>query len=288
VKLKLVVKKIITLFQKKHKIGGKGIMPINSNLLLRSNILATGSKFIVDKTTTDSSFGPGSIGFISHVKGIDVDFKNVFFVSCSLIRKGKSGKTRMDRCEMSMPIFDLSMIKLNEDIIEPFRQIMPEEKRKYYVHILPMENTRDVLKMTNEDFLGWLFSYAMFMKRLSTKAKHIKPWPKENTILSRAQEIDSYWSNHQASCIELFCPEMKRIEAVAELRKIENAFRRSSLSYLKKISEIEQGSIKYVAHELDRLGKLDNKLKEALVNVAQSAENKALTFSKLLDVNRGE
>lgn len=221
-----------------------------------SNMLATGAKFIVDDKTNDTAFGPGTTGFISYVKGTDSDYENVFFAVCSIIRRGKTGKTRMDKGELSMPIFDVESIIEKEKIvdnpviIENIRQIMPNEKRKYYVHIESLSNNRNILEMSQEDYLGWLLAYSMYLKKLSTKAKYLRVWLKDNNIVDAATNIPIYWGEDQKNCIEVFCPEEQRLKMITELRRFELTYRQSALSYLKRISEIEKSAVNFITSEM--------------------------------------
>lgn len=203
---------------------------------LESHIFRPGTKFRVTDKTTDGTFGPGSTGFTAFVKGRDQDYPNVVYLSVSMIRRGKSGKNRLDRCEISTPIFDF------ED--EHLPKIMPNEKRRYYVHVEALgKDCSTVLNMKDMDFLGWAYAQALYVYKLSSRAKHYKPWPQSgDDLLNRVLNLPEYYAEDSGYVRHEYCNTMLRETFVRRLRMIEAMLAKCGLAYMSKISDLESGA----------------------------------------------
>jgi hypothetical protein len=201
---------------------------------LTSQIFNTGTKFVVMEETKDSTFGPGTTGFISFVKGYDQDFSNVVYLNTVVIRRGKSGKKRIDNSELSTPIFDFKD--------ENLAKVMPEEKRRYYVHIepvLPYEDT--VQNMSDIDFLGWAHAQTRYVYKLSTRAKHISVWPEDSgNFLNKILNLGDHFSEDMD---DAFTNNASREQFTRSIRTLESTLVKSALLYMCKVSELEKRAI---------------------------------------------
>lgn len=214
-------------------------MPAKDSSVLNSSILATGSKFIVSEDSTDGTFGPGTTGYMAYVKGVDRDFPNVFYLRCLITRRGKGGKTRMEPGELSAPIFDFGANN------EAFVSFMPDEKRKYYVHVEPQPMASSLLDMDYVDYLGWAAAYTQFMHKLSSRAKHFSPWPEEDgNVLNKLMSISDYWSEDPEDCRAMFCDVETREATIRNIRRFESALVKCALSYLLRVSQLEVFALK--------------------------------------------
>lgn len=214
---------------------------------INSNIFNTGTKFIVNEKTSDGSFGPGTTGFISFVRGKDRDFPNVVYYTAINIKRGKSGKERLELIEISTPVFEL------ED--EEMDSIIPDKKRRNFVRISPANMPSSILEMSNIDFLGWAAAYTQCVCKINTKSNRVNAWPKgDGAILNRMLNISSYYQEDPTYTKESYGGEGSRRDFINRIRMMESTLTKCSLSYMQKVAEIEFTAIRSI---------LDNKVGEA-------------------------
>lgn len=215
---------------------------------LTSQIFNTGTKFIVTDDTKDSTFGPGTVGFVSYVKGHDQDYPNVAYFNAAIIRRGKTGKKRIDFSEMSTPIFDFK----DDNLVK----VMPEEKRRYYVHIEPVLPYEDrVQRMSDIDFLGWAHSQARYVQKLSTRAKHVAVWPSESA--SPLNRILNMNENYSEDMDDSLTNAVSREKFSKSIRMLESTLVKSALLYMCKVSEVEKRAIACLCQEGLNIGNPD-------------------------------
>lgn len=212
---------------------------------LQSSILTTGAKFEITEDSVDGTYGAGTTGFICYVKGKDRDFADVWFMRAIITRRGKGGKTRFDEIELSCPVFDLS--KENEHFIK----IMPDEKRKYYIHITPAPTTSDLMKYDDIDFIGWAVAYSSFLNKLSGRARHFSPWPQESDhILNRLLNISDYWAEDSEYCLINFARAEARATIIESVRRMESGLVRCALVYMHRVADIEVSALNFLIKTL--------------------------------------
>ncbi len=201
---------------------------------LTSQIFNTGTKFVVTDDTKDSTFGPGTTGFVSYVKGHDQDYSNVVYLNAVVLKRGKTGKKRLDNSELSTPIFDIK----DGDI----SKVMPEEKRRYYVHIEPILPCEDTIQNMSEiDFLGWAHAQTMYIHKLSTRAKHISSWPRDSDhFLNRILSLNEYYSEDLGDELTSIAFREKFAKSI---RMIESTLVKCALLYMIKVSDLERRAI---------------------------------------------
>ena len=141
--------------------------------LLQSGILNTGTKFTISDRVKNPTHIPGTVGFISYFGRLDDSYQNVINVTVVLIRKGKTGKDRIEFSRLEIPIFTFDS--------EAFSKIMPTtENRKDFVYIEEEGNQyENLMDVSPLDFAGWATAMASKLKQMSVKCKHSK-WPSEN------------------------------------------------------------------------------------------------------------
>lgn len=206
---------------------------------INSQIFATGTKFVVTDKTTDGSFGPGTTGFISYVKGRDQDYQTVIYYHIVTIKRGKGGKERLDINEISTPVFEIDY--------EDMAKILPDNKRRYYVHIKPIINPPSIMDMTNIDFIAYAFAYARWIKKLNSRAKHVNAWPNDSGhILNEFVRMDEFYSEDPSfTRIEYGGEAQRRVEFINQIRIMESTLVRCALSYIQRIAQIEQHAAKH-------------------------------------------
>lgn len=222
--------------------------------LLNSNILNPGTKFVVTDDSVDSTIGPGTTGFISHIIGHDQDYANVVYARTILTKRGKLGKERLDTGEMSMPIFDIK----SDDMVK----IMPDEKRRYYVHIEPLKlSYASVEEMSNIEFIAWAQVCAAYVRKLNGKAKQMTVWPADgNDILNRMYNIVNYYGEDAAITKDEYGKKDIRDNFVRAFRLMESTLIRCALSYKIKTIEIEERAL----NEINSQGVATNQ-KDAII-----------------------
>lgn len=204
--------------------------------MLNSQMLNVGTKFVVTEESTDSIYGPGTTGFVSFVKGRDRDYPNVVFLQVVITKRGKTGKDRLDTAEISTPIFDINS--------EEVKKILPEEKRRYYVHIKVFPVNNYTINMATLDFVAWASAYTQYIYKLGLRAEPLQVWPKDSkNILNEMLVInDTYNENHEL-IEEKFSSEDFRRDLVMKIRKKESALIQCAKIYTNKITAIELRAI---------------------------------------------
>lgn len=200
---------------------------------LSSQIFTAGTKFIVTDATKDTTFGPGTTGFVSYVRGRDQHFSNVFYYRIVTTRRGKAGKSRIELNDISTPVFELEG--------ENFIRMMPDEKRRYYVHIKPMSVENNVMEFSHLDFLAYGFAYARWVRKLNTRAKHMNAWPDNpNDLLNTFVHMNNYFSEDLDMAKTRYAREHNVREAlINKIRIMESSLVKCSLSYMHKVANIE-------------------------------------------------
>lgn len=173
---------------------------------LQSNIFDSGTKFTISDKVKNSSHIPGSMGFIAHLSGLDDSYQNVANISAILIRKGKTGKERLEFCRLKIPIFVVDG--------ENFAKILPTiESRRNFVHIDKETNQYvNLMETTSLDFIGWGTAMANKLKLMSSRCKHSK-WPSSNKDpINKLLRLPEYFSEDPAINLEFYTnPEVRTI-----------------------------------------------------------------------------
>lgn len=209
---------------------------------LSSNILYTGNKFVVTEKTVDGTFRPGTTGIVSYIKGIDTGCSNVVYLTAVILKRGKTGKSRIDLEQVSTPIFSFKTMDSSE--------VMPDKKRKRYIFAEPdVQIYRTVHEMESLEFLGWASAWALYLQKLSKCTKPFCIWPKKSgDLMNKMLNISSYWYENAKYTIEDFCSHQQRDRFVKQMRTLESTLINCSLSYMIKVTESEVHAADYLIH----------------------------------------
>lgn len=210
-------------------------------MILQSNILKVGTKFRVTDETTDTTFPPGSLGYIAAAKGSDRDYENVLFMYATIIRRGKTGKDRMEMASISLPIFDLKDDALNGK--------MPDEKRRNYIHIEPIKSEyKSVHEMPDMDYLGWANANACYLKLLANKASRVKVWNEDlNTdYVARLYRAREYFEQDFMELQSWACVSAGKQLFINRARHMESSLIRCAIPYKIKVAELELNAVKFL------------------------------------------
>lgn len=199
------------------------------------HILQPGTIFEVVSPTKSSTFGTGTLGIISHVEGSSIDFPNVIYYNAVIMRRGKTGKARLELNQISTPIFTLKC--------ENIEYILPKVDCKSFVFINPKYDLigESILKFENQLFLAWAYAYGKYLSRLHTLTTKIQIWPSNGdhvlNVINRLQ--NRFIDDHQA-VIEACTTTQFRERTVAEVRHFETALAGCGIDYLYRIAYIEK------------------------------------------------
>jgi hypothetical protein len=153
--------------------------------MLKNILFAAGAKFKVVSPSNDSTYGVGTLGFISYIESIDPSFMNVAMTYAIIIRRGKGGKHRLDYTKMYIPIFPIDH--------EGFAKAMPTGgvRRPYLTIERDMPKITNIMDLTDIEFLGWACSQARRLRFMSEQCRHFK-WPsaKKHPINSKVRTND--------------------------------------------------------------------------------------------------
>lgn len=191
--------------------------------ILTSNLFEAGAMFKATDVVKDNNLPPGSLGFVSFVRGIDESFQNVAKICAIMIRKGKTGKPRIMNSTICTPVFYMDA--------KPFIKLMPEEGvRKCYIHVerhVPM-NT-DIMAFGPLEFLGYAVAMSKRIKHMSDQCHH-KKWPEDKAHpVNALKRLPDIFNEDPEGYMEKFANEPYRCNFVEEARRMFSALVRMQL-----------------------------------------------------------
>lgn len=217
------------------------------NNVLKSNVFAPGTKFVITDKSKDTKYTPGTTGFVVYVKGTDEGYVNVVHFLVVITKRGKTGKDRVEMGNISTPVFDTNFGK------EP--QLMPPDDRSRYVYINRLQdNIVDLRNNSPIDVLCWAFSKSLYLHRLYTSVPlQNKTWPSsEDNLLNWILDLENKFIDNSTSILENY-KQVGKIKAIAyEVTHMESKLTRIHKGYLQKIVALERNSLEFlVGHYLN-------------------------------------
>jgi hypothetical protein len=170
--------------------------------------------FIVSDKIKDGSYPPGSLGFLSFVRGVDESYQDLAKVCAVIIQVGKTGKARIQNATLSIPVFYVEH--------EGFDKLLPNNgERKGFVHIdrnIPM--TVDVMALDPLYFLGYAVAMAKRIKHMSDQCRH-KKWPEaKSNPINILKRMPDYFNEDPDTMLDKYTNEDFRINFVEEARRM--------------------------------------------------------------------
>jgi len=165
---------------------------------LQSGILDTGTKFTISDRIKNPSHIPGSMGFVASLNGLDDSYQNVVNISTILIRKGKTGKERLEYSRLRVPVFVFDS--------KNFAKILPTvENRSNFVYIdKEKDQHNNLMEVASLDFMGWATAMSNKLKLMASKCKHSK-WPSDNkNPINRMLRLPDYFPEDPAGHIDIY------------------------------------------------------------------------------------
>jgi len=201
--------------EKKAKDTGKEI--------LTSNLLESGAMFTVTDKTKDTTFSPGSQGFVSFVRSVDESYQDVAKVLAVMTRRGKTGKARLMNATVCVPIFYVDH--------KGFEKLLPEEgARKYFMHIeRETQLVSDIMEFSPLDFLGYACALSKRIKYMSDQCQH-KKWPETKSHpINVLKKMPDYFEEDAESYLSKFTTPEFRENFIIEARRMTSALIRVHL-----------------------------------------------------------
>lgn len=191
--------------------------------ILISNLLEPGAMFKVTSKAKDNIFSPGSVGFVSFVRGVDESYQDVAKVLAIMTRRGKGGKPRLMNATICVPVFYVDH--------KGFDKLLPEPGvRKHFMHI--KRNTSmasNIMDLSPMDFLGYATAISKRIKHMSDQCQH-KKWPEaKSNPINVLKRMPDYFEEDSESPLDKFTTPDFRDNFVSEARRMTSALIRVHL-----------------------------------------------------------
>lgn len=211
---------------------------------LVSNLLIPGTKFVVTNDVKESTFGPGTTGFMSYMRSADNDYEDVANMVVSVIRRGKGGKRRLDISNVSIPIFvDPRMLE--------HKNYLPIGRR-HYVHIKSTNfDVEDLMEVVPMDFLGWAAAYSRYLNHIVNSIAKPKKglWPSDlHQNLNIAMRLPDTFAQNEDEIIDVVAHKDWREAFVREARAKESALIKCALRYNETVVKAALNSAQFVEY----------------------------------------
>lgn len=205
--------------------------------MIYPGILGPGTRCVVNTLIKNGTFKPGTVGFFSHYRRSVVD--NNAIVECKIvtIRRGKSGKARLDYNSMHLPT-----IFLDEKGYKGFHDGYLTLPMHMVFQADPLVETR-VLKLKDLDFLAWALSKIMYLRNLDRNYVNYSFWPKHPAnLLNKFKDVVSQQgSGRLDEFLVVYTQEVARIDIVADIRGIETTLAGAIVAYNNNVRHLHHG-----------------------------------------------
>jgi hypothetical protein len=215
------------------------------HLISSKNLLLPGSKFIVTSSLC-TAFTNGTVGFMSYVKNLDGGLNTLVGCRAAVVRRGKTGKDRIDNAHLIMPLIDSH--ELAPDGIKRYLVPTPQTKVKYFVQVEQIKPYKySLMDMPAHDFLGWALSMASHFYNLthSFANRGVSVWPQsKDDILNRLhRNLVNYFGENPTQCYDNFTSPKAREDIIDKLRKLGTMTIRAELLQRNHIIELKRHAI---------------------------------------------
>lgn len=248
--------------------------------ILQHCLFNTGVRFTVTPDVKETTFAPGSVGFMSFVKEADHDYQNVAYITAVIVRRGKGGKARVNANGLSIPVFnDERMLK--HDNYLPLG-------RRYYVHVekMPLDE-KHLLDLDDLSFVGWACAQAKYLNHLilnvtRPKAKKLWPGKNNNSPLVHAFNFPDYFDAEKDEVFEKYATKEFRSTFIEEARRMESYLAKCVLLHQKSIASILLNSAHFLTYTNEKYYEVaDKKLAK---NTVEFYEKKHKWLTKMSSV----
>lgn len=256
--------------------------------ILEPTISTPGTAFEIGDGIKDTTFSPGTSGFLSYILGPDYNNPNVIFHKVITTRRGKRGKERFNVNILLSPIFTLPGVEMD--------WLIPTDvERKHLVDMRVMKGvTKNVVSnKTTADFsfLSQTLSRALLVAELDKALypsgdkimatvglgghKEINIWPKSKTSMLRrfVREAESSFNDgNKDSLYDYYCTEESRVNLLRELKSVESCLVIPRLEYQRKISGVMVEALEYIRTKLNEASKTERPDKSMLLKMVSATK----------------
>jgi hypothetical protein len=211
---------------------------------INETLLDPGRKFIVTDQIKAEGVGAGTCGWISTINCGHENWQNVAKVSCILTRKGKTGKPRIERMELLVPVF------YHYDNSENFAKIMPDPSNaRWYVLIepdgAPEEN---IMNVQTIDFIGWATAMTWNIRNLQGKTRY-GGWPEDQAHpLNRFQRMNEMFNEEPQRFLDQYENPPERLNVVNAIRSMESIVFKIKMAQTMKKLDIVLNSAEFLIY----------------------------------------
>lgn len=225
--------------------------------LMHRNIFRPGDLIVVNDDVKDSSYGTGSLGFVSYMTYAPNKFLSTICVE--VIRRGKSGKHRLDSETWFTPIFF--------EKHHSFTQHCPVSENKNtmgrFVHVEKVNMSKNLMAWTDMEFIGWCSAYGVYLNTIAKYSNyHTSIWPEDKShLLHKVLNMRNSWNNDPEGTMHHYASNTNvRNEILIQIRQKE-----ASLTWCDKLYQYSMFSLMDTALALlvkhDSYGWIKNNLK---------------------------
>ena len=201
---------------------------------LYSRLFVAGTKIKVSSEIKNNLYPPNSIIFISSAYGNFRENPNIAVLNGTLVRKGKRGMHRLENSMLTTNIFDIE---------RKAKKLKSGDYRGYaFVHVLPVEMDKNILKMSNIDLVGWGRAYRIYIRNMYANLGIGARWPKSQSnpvnLLNNPENL--------TGALTVFSDENMRIGLITTLRKMESTITTSIMANKRACALIELKASAYL------------------------------------------
>lgn len=203
--------------------------------ILTSMLLRPGIKAIITNEQASSTYPAGSIGYSSaiHMPHIGtLQCRQTMFI----IRRGKSGKTRLEAKKFTVPIY-----LINDNT---YKEHLQNGKCCVTFRQVP-DAPSNLIEMPTLEFLAWAGAYVLYLKYLTRIADYSPNiWPKgRNHIFNIFLQICSHYEDRQDDWLTTYGGLSSRNVLIAQIRSFEAQVYKCGCKYVKSISGIKRHAL---------------------------------------------
>ena len=200
--------------------------------MLYEGIVCPAERFKVSPLISNNIFKPGTLGFFSHYKRCLSNAHTLAEAKVVVIRRGKSGKHRLDYNTLSFP----TVFFADDTYIYNYLEKHNSHPYTVVMEPAPMQNIK-LKSLGRLDFLGWALAKVMFLRNIDRNYMQYSFWPKKQTnILNIFKDSISQQGSERLEEFELmFAAPQSRLVAITAIREMESTLARAMSAYNKNV-----------------------------------------------------
>lgn len=234
--------------------------------ILRNCLFTPGTKIRVKGRTKHRAPAPGSTCFMMQYAGLPGPSPNMALIQLILTKNGKRGKDRVERLDIVSTVFPIEFEK------RPLRSNKYKRTPVVELESVPMD-IASVVDLEPMDFIGWAYSYKMYMRALYSNAGIAGKWPQgKGQPVNAFRHVSARMHKTPKEIIELlstagfrmaFTEQLRALEASVIQRVLEDKLRLARIrlkalayliwtdkNYKKKFYDLEQLKNNYSHHQV--------------------------------------